>query len=151
MHTVSHSVNHQLRIGKNWEKLFFYLTYNFWLVMQETVMASTCTYFEVSFSFVNVFSFIIGGSRGGRARRTPPHMEPNSFVFAYIFTEKCPRQRSMPPLTGARPPTGNPGSATVYYYDCIAIVFKNASNLLPMVVLSNHYKLERLGHFLSKF
>ena len=44
----------------------------------------------------------IGGSRG-RARRTPP-MGPNSFIFAYIFTEKCPRRRSMPPLTGARPP-----------------------------------------------
>ena len=34
---------------------------------------------------------------GGRARRTLP-MGPNSFVFAYIFTEKCPRQRSTPPL-----------------------------------------------------
>ena len=45
---------------------------------------------------------IIGGSRGGgRARRTPPPPPPtgpNSFVFAYIFTEKCPRRRSTPPL-----------------------------------------------------
>ena len=40
-------------------------------------------------------------------------MGPNSFVFAYIFTEKCLRRRSTPPLTSARPtPTGNPGSAT---------------------------------------
>ena len=39
----------------------------------------------------------IGGSRGGgRARRTPP-MGPNSFVFTYIFTKKCPRWRSTPP------------------------------------------------------
>ena len=42
----------------------------------------------------------IGVSRGGHARHTPPPMGPNSF----IFTEKHP-------LTGARPPTGIPGSA----------------------------------------
>ena len=45
----------------------------------------------------------IGGSRGGVPAHAPP-MGPNSFVFAYIFTEKCPRRRSTPPLTGARPP-----------------------------------------------
>ena len=49
---------------------------------------------------------------GGHAGCTPPPMGPNSFGFTYIFTKKHPRQRSMPPLTGARPPTGNPGSAT---------------------------------------
>ena len=43
---------------------------------------------------------------GGRARR-------NSFVFAYIFTEKRPRRRSTPPK-GSTPPTGNPGSASEY-------------------------------------
>ena len=37
----------------------------------------------------------IGGSRG-RAQHTPP-TGPNSFVFAYIFSKKHPRQRSMPP------------------------------------------------------
>ena len=48
---------------------------------------------------------------GGCAQHTPP-MGPNSFVFAYIFTEKCPRRRSMPPQRVHAPPTGNPGSAT---------------------------------------
>ena len=48
---------------------------------------------------------------GGVPGAHPP-MGPNSFVFAYIFTEKCPRRRSMPSLMGARPPTGNPGPAT---------------------------------------
>ena len=54
----------------------------------------------------------IGGSGWGHARCTPPPMGPNSFVFAYIFTKKCLHRRSMAPLTGAHPPTGNPGSAT---------------------------------------
>ena len=54
----------------------------------------------------------IGGSRGGHAWHMPP-MGPNSFIFAYIFTEKCPRRRSMPSPNGCMPPrTGNPGSAT---------------------------------------
>ena len=43
---------------------------------------------------------------GGRAGRTPPPMGPNSFIFANIFTEKCPCQRSTPPLMGAHPPYG---------------------------------------------
>ena len=33
---------------------------------------------------------------GGHAWRTPPPMGPNSFVFAYIFIEKCPHGRSTP-------------------------------------------------------
>ena len=41
-------------------------------------------------------------------------MGPNSFIFTCIFTEKHLRQRSTPPLTGARPPTRNPGSATAH-------------------------------------
>ena len=40
-----------------------------------------------------------------------PPTGPNYFVFAYIFTKKCPRQRSTPP-NGPTPPTGNPGSGT---------------------------------------
>ena len=38
----------------------------------------------------------------------PVHDPPavhNSFIFAYIFTKKCPHRRSTPP-------TGNPGSVT---------------------------------------
>ena len=50
--------------------------------------------------------------RGGHAGRTPPPTGPNSFIFTYIFTEKCPHWGSTPPLTGPRPPMGNPGSAT---------------------------------------
>ena len=41
---------------------------------------------------------------GGACPVHGPPMGPNSFVFTYIFTEKCPRRRSMPPLMGARPP-----------------------------------------------
>ena len=41
------------------------------------------------------FLLFIGGSRG-RTRRTPP-TEPNSFVFMYIFTEKCPHRRAVAP------------------------------------------------------
>ena len=49
----------------------------------------------------------LGG--GGCAGRTPPPMGPNSFIFAYIFTEKHPCRRSTPPSMG------NPGSATGQY------------------------------------
>ena len=55
---------------------------------------------------------------GGRAGRTPPPMGPNSFVFAYIFTEKCPYQRSMPLLTSARPPYGKS-----WIRHCISYIF----------------------------
>ena len=40
-----------------------------------------------------------------------PPSGPNSFVSAYIFTEKHPCRRSTPPH-GSILPTGNPGSAT---------------------------------------
>ena len=51
---------------------------------------------------------------GGRAGRTPSPMGLNSFVFAYIFTKKHLRQRSMPPPQRVHaPPTGNPGSTNV--------------------------------------
>ena len=53
---------------------------------------------------------LIGGSRGVPGVR--PSTEPNSFIFVYIFAEKHPRRRSIPPVTGPHPPTGNPGSAT---------------------------------------
>ena len=44
----------------------------------------------------------IGGS-GGACRRTSPPTGPNSFIFAYIFTEKCSRWRPKPPKMGPRP------------------------------------------------
>ena len=55
---------------------------------------------------------IIGGSRGGVPGARPP-TGPNSFIFAYIFTEKCPRWRPKPPKMGPRPPMENPGSGPV--------------------------------------
>ena len=42
-----------------------------------------------------------------------PPVGPNSFIFANIFGKKHPHQRSTLPPNGPRPPTGNPGSATV--------------------------------------
>ena len=49
-------------------------------------------------------------------------MGPDSFVFTHIFTEKCPRQRYMPPpQNGSMPLSGNPGSAPVFH---MAIPFK---------------------------
>ena len=38
-----------------------------------------------------------------------------SFVFAYVFAKKCTHRRLAPPM-GRRPPTGNPGSATVFIW-----------------------------------
>ena len=35
---------------------------------------------------------------------TRPPTGPNSFVFTYIFTEKCPRWRPKPPQNGSTPP-----------------------------------------------
>ena len=52
----------------------------------------------------------IGGSRP--APRAHPLLAPNSFIFACIFTEKCPCWRSVTPPRGRCPPVGNPGSAT---------------------------------------
>ena len=53
----------------------------------------------------------IGGSRGAPPACAPP-TGSISFIFAYVFAEKCMRQRLAPPNGSARPPTGNPGSAT---------------------------------------
>ena len=49
----------------------------------------------------------IGGSRGGAAARAPP-TGSISFVFTYVFAEKCTRWRLAPPPppTGRRPPNG---------------------------------------------
>ena len=48
---------------------------------------------------------LIGGSGGGGG--VPAHAPPtgpNSFMFTYIFTEKCPRWRPKPPQNGSTPP-----------------------------------------------
>ena len=52
----------------------------------------------------------IGGSTYKNFRGMPP-IGSNSFVFTYIFTEKCPCRRSTAPHNRSTPPTGNPGSA----------------------------------------
>ena len=66
--------------------------------------------------------------RGGHWRNkggTRPPTAPNSFVFAYIFTENHPR-RALAPLTGLpHIPTGNPGSST----GGVKILIPDISNL----------------------
>ena len=70
-------------------------------------------YYEVSHRI-----YYIGGSRGGvPGACPPPPMGPNSFVFTYIFTKKCPRRRSTPPLMAARPPYGKS-----WIRHCISVV-----------------------------
>ena len=49
---------------------------------------------------------------GGAAGMPPPPTGSISFVFAYVFMEKCMHQRSVPLLWVSAPPMGNPGSAT---------------------------------------
>ena len=55
---------------------------------------------------------------GGRARRTLPPTGPNSFIFAYYFTEKHPCQRSMPPPSWR---TGPPSWKTLTVFVKIAL------------------------------
>ena len=52
--------------------------------------------------------------QGGHCWHTPPRTGSISFIFAYIFTEKCTCQRLAPSPMGRcpPPPMGNPGSAT---------------------------------------
>ena len=74
-----------------------------------------------------------------RIQRVPPPPPTGSisFVFAYIFAEKCMRRRSAPPP----PPTGNPGSATENIHDLGSGVnsfsCKLAKTVIP--VLCHHY------------
>ena len=43
--------------------------------------------------------------QGVRRRRAPPSPTGSiSFIFAYVFAEKCTHRRSAPPPTGQRPP-----------------------------------------------
>ena len=58
-----------------------------------------------------------GGSTYKSFRSAPPPTGPNSFVFTYIFAEKCLCQRlAHPPTRVGAPPTGNPGSAPALGY-----------------------------------
>ena len=49
---------------------------------------------------------------GGACRVHATPYGTQFFHFHIHFHQKCLRRGSMPPLTGPRPPTGNPGSAT---------------------------------------
>ena len=60
---------------------------------------------------------IIGGS-GGMCQRMPPPTGPNSFIFAYIFTEKCPRWRPKPPQNGSMPPLWKILDPALNMYTC---------------------------------
>ena len=46
----------------------------------------------------------ISGSGGDATSVPPPQTGSNSFVFTYIFTKKCLRQRSVPPQWLGAPP-----------------------------------------------
>ena len=54
---------------------------------------------------------------GGSSGQPSLPMEPNSFIFTYIFAKKHPHQGLVPPtppqwISPLPPPMGNPGSAT---------------------------------------
>ena len=59
----------------------------------------------------------IGGSRG-RAGCTPSPMGPNSFIFCIHFHRQVPTSEVHARPMGARPPIGNPGSATEMCEGC---------------------------------
>ena len=58
----------------------------------------------------------IGGSRG-RAQCTPP-TGPNSFIFTYIFTEKCPHRGAV--ATNGLMPTHPNGKSWIH--DCYSSI-----------------------------
>ena len=68
------------------------------------------------FLFVALMQLICNHWRiQGAPRRPPPPPPPTgsiSFIFAYIFAEKCMHRRLAPPKRVGAPPTGNPRSAT---------------------------------------
>ena len=55
---------------------------------------------------------IIGGSGGGACPAHAPPYGTQFFHFHIHFHQKVPTSEVHAPLMGARPPTGNPGSAT---------------------------------------
>ena len=60
------------------------------------IFSTNCLLIPITLS--NIFTLAdLRGRGGGRAGRTPPPTGPNSFVFTYIFTQKCLCQGSMPP------------------------------------------------------
>ena len=60
--------------------------------------------------YYNIRPLPLADPGGGRRQCAPTPTGSISFVFAYVFAEKCTCWRSAPPP----PPTQNPGSATDY-------------------------------------
>ena len=60
----------------------------------------------------------------------PPPTGPNSFIFTYVFTEKCPCQRlASPPTRVGVPPMGNPGSTPDEVYILNAVLLSREREL----------------------
>ena len=57
--------------------------------------------------------------QGGRRRHAPPPWVQILSFWHTNFSKRSRLRSWRPPLRGQRPPMGNPGSATVLYYDCI--------------------------------
>ena len=67
----------------------------------------------ITLSVIHIFFLCVAlADLGWRARRTPSPMGPN-FSFSHTFSPKSICTGGPRPLTGARRPMGNPGSATV--------------------------------------
>ena len=75
---------------------------------------------------------VIGGSEGGVPGARPP-MGPNSFIFAHIFTEKCPRQRSTPPQWVHGPPYG-----TSWIRHCMFFLLYRTTDSWPAELRQDH-------------
>ena len=60
------------------------------------------------------FTALVDPGRGACWHAPSPATGSNSFIFAYVFAKiaRVGGRRPSPPMAG-RPPTGNPGSATV--------------------------------------
>ena len=75
----------------------------------------------------------------------PPPTGPNSFVFTYVFTEKCLCQRlAPPPMRVGTPPMGNPGSAPALLAPWLQHVGKHF--LLPLLTPCAVYSLWQSPH-----
>ena len=53
---------------------------------------------------IDYYTITLADLGGVPGARPPPPMGPNSFIFAYIFTKKCPRRRFTRPPNGCTPP-----------------------------------------------
>ena len=82
-------------------------------------------------------SVFIGGSRVGMPGTCSPLCGPNSFIFAYIFGEKHPCQRSMPPY-------GKSWIRHWYWYWCV-LLFK-AHDDISQYIMCHYILLGKTTH-----